>query len=103
MEDVLQAVEDGFVIFDFSALGGICPLLTALEVGVHFTCVRGVLFVMCYLQTQMTQITIRVILIKLTTLHLNIMYNGKIEGNMMSIHTNDDVVIYRYTYKSLRG
>ena len=31
------------------------------------------------------------------------MYNGKIEGNMMSIHTNDDVVIYRYTYKSLRG
>lgn len=58
VEDVLQAVEDGFVIFDFSALGGICPLLTAFEVGVHFTRVRGVLFVMCYLQTQMTQIRV---------------------------------------------
>lgn len=50
MEDILKAVEDDLVIFDFSAFGGICPFLTALEVRVHFTCVGGILFIMCHLQ-----------------------------------------------------
>lgn len=49
VQDVLKAVEDRLVIFDFSALGGVRPLLAALEVGVHLTCVGGVLFVMCHL------------------------------------------------------
>lgn len=52
VQDVLEAVEDGFVIFDFSAFGGICPLLAALKVGVHFTRVGGVLFIMCHLQRE---------------------------------------------------
>lgn len=51
MKDVLQAVKDGFVIFDFSAFAGIRPLLAALEVGVHFTRVGGILFVMSHLST----------------------------------------------------
>lgn len=52
MQDVLEAVEDRLVIFDFSALGGVRPLLAALEVGVHLTCVGGVLFVMRHLYTR---------------------------------------------------
>lgn len=51
MQDVLEAVEDRLVIFDFSALGGVRPLLAALEVGVHLTCVGGVLLVMRHLYT----------------------------------------------------
>ena len=49
MKDVLQAIEDCFVVLDFSILGGVCPPLAALKVGVHFTCVGRVLLVMCYL------------------------------------------------------
>lgn len=49
MEDVLKAVEDGFVIFDFSVFAGVCPLLATLKVRVDFTRVGGILFVMCYL------------------------------------------------------
>lgn len=51
MKDVLQAVKDSLVIFDFSAFAGIRPLLAALEVGVDFTRVGGILFVMSYLST----------------------------------------------------
>lgn len=44
MQDVLQAVEDGFIVLDLFALAGIC-LLTALKIGVDFTSVGWVLFV----------------------------------------------------------
>lgn len=52
VQDVLEAVEDRLVIFDLSALGGVGPLLAALEVGVHLTRVGGVLLVMCHLHTE---------------------------------------------------
>lgn len=52
VQDVLEAVEDRLVIFDLSALGGVRPLLAALEVGVHLTRVGGVLLVMCHLHTE---------------------------------------------------
>lgn len=51
VQDVLEAVENRLVILDFSALGGVGPLLAALEVGVHLTRVGGVLFVMRHLHT----------------------------------------------------
>lgn len=50
MQDVLKAVEDGFVVVDFPALARVRPLLPALEVGVDFTRVGGVLLVMGHLQ-----------------------------------------------------
>lgn len=50
MQDVLKAVEDGFVVVDFPALAGVRPLLPALEVGVDFTRVGGVLLVMGHLR-----------------------------------------------------
>lgn len=52
VQDVLKAVEDGFVVLDFPALAGVRPLLPALEVGVDFTRVGGVLLVMGHLQTE---------------------------------------------------
>lgn len=52
VQDVLEAVEDRLVIFDFPALAGVRPLLAALEVRVHFTRVGGVLFVMCHLRRE---------------------------------------------------
>lgn len=52
VQDVLEAVEDGFVVFDFVALAGVRPALPALEVGVDFTRVGGVLFVMGHLQAK---------------------------------------------------
>lgn len=52
VQDVLKAVEDGFVVRDFPALAGVCPLLPALEVGVDFTRVGGVLLVVGHLQTE---------------------------------------------------
>lgn len=52
VQDVLKAVEDGFVVLDFAALAGVRPLLPALEVGVDFTRVGGVLFVMGHLQPE---------------------------------------------------
>lgn len=45
MKNVLQAIEDRLFIFNLPGLGGIRLLLAALEVGVHFTSVRGVLFI----------------------------------------------------------
>lgn len=50
VQDVLKAVEDGFVVVDSPALAGVRPLLPALEVGVDFTRVGGVLLVMGHLQ-----------------------------------------------------
>lgn len=52
VQDVLEAVEDGFVVLDFPALAGVRPLLPALEVGIDFTRVGGVLLVMGHLQTE---------------------------------------------------
>lgn len=52
MQDVLKAVEDRFVVLDFPALAEVRPLLPALEVGVDFTGVGGVLLVMGHLQTE---------------------------------------------------
>lgn len=52
MQDVLKAVEDGFVVLDFAALAGVRPLLPALEVGVDLTGVGGVLLVMGHLQAE---------------------------------------------------
>lgn len=52
VQDVLKAVEDGFVVRDLAALAGVRPLLPALEVGVDFTRVGGVLLVMGHLQTE---------------------------------------------------
>lgn len=46
MKDVLQAIEDRFLIFNLPGLGGIRLLLTAFKVGVHFTSVGWVLFIM---------------------------------------------------------
>lgn len=50
VEDVLKAVEDGFVVFDFPAFAGLRPRLAALKVRVHFARVGRVLFVMRYLE-----------------------------------------------------
>lgn len=52
MQDVLKAVEDGFVVLDFVALAGVRLPLPALEVGVDLTRVGGVLFVMGHLQAE---------------------------------------------------
>lgn len=52
VQDVLKAVEDGFVVLDFAALARVRPPLPALEVGVDFTRVGGVLFIMGHLQTE---------------------------------------------------
>lgn len=52
VQDVLEAVEDGFVVLDFVALAGVRPLLPALEVGVDLTGVGGVLFVVGHLETE---------------------------------------------------
>lgn len=55
VQDVLEAVEDGFVILDFLAFAGVRPLFSALEVGVDLTSVGGVLLVMGHLQTKRTE------------------------------------------------
>lgn len=59
MEDVLKAVEDGFVVLDFVALAGVRPLLPALEVGVDLTGVGGVLFVVGHLGTEPTPVALK--------------------------------------------
>lgn len=58
MECVLQTIENGRLILDFSGFGGVCLLLTTLEVGVHFASVWGVLLVMCDLEeSKSTQVS----------------------------------------------
>lgn len=65
VQDVLEAVEDGFVILDFLAFAGVRPLLPALEVGVDLTSVGGVLLVMGHLQTKRHRVCVKNILDKI--------------------------------------